>query len=118
MKIFLSLALAAAMTVFMTGCACCGKDKAGKDAPASKQQCCKKAGCKCKGECKPCTKADCKCPAECKKQCAKKAGCKKADGACAKKADCKKQCKKADGACAKKADCKKADGSCPKAAGK
>ena len=98
MKVFLSLALAAAMSVFVTGCACCGKDKAEKDASQPKQQCCKKA--EGKKECKKAAGCEQKCQkAGCKKQCAKD-GCK-----------CSAECKKAAG-------CKKADGACPKAAGK
>ena len=73
MKLFMSLALAAVMSVFMAGCAC-GKSEC-KKAPAvqPKTECKKAPACCCKGKnCCPCKKA------AVKKNAAKKAAAKKA----------------------------------------
>ena len=86
MKLFMSLALAAVMSVFMAGCAC-GKSEC-KKAPAvqPKTECKKAPACCCKGKtCCPCKKA------AVKKNAAKKAPAKKAvKKAPAKKAAAKK----------------------------
>ena len=94
MKAFMSLAAAAAMSVFMVGCCCkseCPQKKAEPCAPKAQCVCVcgQDAVCK-KGQ--PCPKAECKYKQVCDKPAQEK--CKKA---CPEKAqkNCKKACPKA-----------------------